>query len=717
MFCVLMSVELSAQDIIITSQPHSIKECVGNSASLSVSTYSLTDKLLTFHWYKDNSTIHGENYPVLKFQSLQHNQSGNYYCEISNSKNESIKTNPVSVYALTSTSISKQPEDVMTSLSSEIVTLKFEAHVSGLEIDEAIQTGEFVNIQWFRLIDNSNIKLTNDEIFDGINSSQLSINIKNLPDTTYYFAEIEGKCGKVLTRTVKVIKNLSIIQLEIADLDACEGNIESLKAQITNPHNHNLEFQWYKDGKPIYYKENLKGIFSEELIFNPIYIKDAGKYKLQAIIKEMDYSVFSNEIDVTLCSKPVIIAIRIDSITSVSFAYKKAFLQIFYKRNCQSIIDVYKDDSLFVSSDLKNSDVYCYNTPDSNFGYTSFLEFDKSELYAKYRVVIHNRCGYSLSDTITVSEHFNDFTNRDPFWQYRELCEGDSTTIQFYYAFFKAKRNYNLRYQWRTNARIPIGDSRYYIGYQTNILHFKNLRKEDAGLYWLEGMGNITNNPDFDTTYFVMSSGFVIKIKPSPDIKTQPFDRTIQYGDKDTIINIIFNNEPQEPISVELYYMASLNNSPRLIDKSEAEYGMWYRYVKDITFAEDGYYYAVTRHDNDCKPVISDTVRVTVIPNGGTTSVLKFESNSGLLIQHNPSSDFITIQFSNTGLQLFAAEEKVQIFDVLGIEVGQSSLIVNDTNNNSQSGMIDLLRIDVSHLPAGTYFIRLGNKVEKFVKM
>ena len=47
----------------------------------------------------------------------------------------------------------------------------------------------------------------------------------------------------------------------------------------------------------------------------------------------------------------------------------------------------------------------------------------------------------------------------------------------------------------------------------------------------------------------------------------------------------------------------------------------------------------------------------------------------------------------------------MHIFDMLGIEVGQSSLI--DGNN----------RIDVSHLPAGVYFIRIGDKVEKFVKM
>ena len=100
------------------------------------------------------------------------------------------------------------------------------------------------------------------------------------------------------------------------------------------------------------------------------------------------------------------------------------------------------------------------------------------------------------------------------------------------------------------------------------------------------------------------------------------------------------------------------------------------------------------------------------------TSVNEKEINvNNINIFPNPSTDFITIQFSNKELQLFAAEDKVQIFDVLGIEVGQSSLIDNATNINSQSGMIDLLKIDVSHLPAGVYFIKIGNKVEKFVKM
>jgi hypothetical protein len=700
-----------SQDVVISSQPKSIKECVGNSVSLSVSVYSSSNKPLSFQWYKEGRIISNENSPILKFSALQHSQSGTYYCQISNNENEKINTNSASIYALRPTSISKEPEDVMTSLVSDIITLSFEAHVSGLEIEEAIQNGEFVSIQWFRVIDNANIKLNNDEIYNGVISNTLSINRKNLPDTTYYLAEIEGKCGKAVTRKVKLIKNLSIIKLDIAGLEACEGNVESIKANIANPNNHKLEFQWYRDGKPIYYQENLKGVYSNELIFNPIFMNDAGQYKLEARIKEMNYSVFSNEVDVVLCSKPEIIAIRIDSSTSVSYFYRKALLNIFFKRNCESRMDVYKGDSLFISYSLQKSGIRFYNIPDPNYSFFSVLEFDKSDRFAKYSVEMHNRCGNSISDTITVNEHFNDYVNRDPLEQNRVLCEGDSTSIQFFFSFIP-KRSYPLKYQWLTNFGTKVSDDRFYHGYETNKLLFKNLRKEDAGIFWFEARGNITNNPKYDSNLFAIGGGYLIKVKPKPSIKRQPKERTFSYGDKDTIINILFDNEPQLPISVELYYMFSLKNTPRLIDKTEAEYGMWYRYIKDITFSEDGYYYAVLHHNNDCKPVITDTVKVTVIPKG-TTSVSTLESNSELLIQPNPASDFITISLPTLNKGLQPLVQNAQIFDVLGIEV-----ISVETGLRPVS-----TKVDVSHLAAGVYFIKIlysngaSSIIEKFVKI
>ena len=101
-----------------------------------------------------------------------------------------------------------------------------------------------------------------------------------------------------------------------------------------------------------------------------------------------------------------------------------------------------------------------------------------------------------------------------------------------------------------------------------------------------------------------------------------------------------------------------------------------------------------------------------------TTSVTEYQNNNELVLFPNPACDFITIQFSNKELQLFASEDKVQIFDVFGIEVSQSSLIDNVQNNNGSVGKgLDLstLRIDISHLPTGSYFIRIGYYSQKFM--
>ena len=91
-----------------------------------------------------------------------------------------------------------------------------------------------------------------------------------------------------------------------------------------------------------------------------------------------------------------------------------------------------------------------------------------------------------------------------------------------------------------------------------------------------------------------------------------------------------------------------------------------------------------------------------------TTDVFsEFPNDYDGLIYPNPAHDYITIQLSNKGLQHFATADKVQIFDMLGIEI-MSELIEPMTASH---------RMNVEKLPAGVYFIRMGTRVEKFVKM
>jgi hypothetical protein len=100
--------------------------------------------------------------------------------------------------------------------------------------------------------------------------------------------------------------------------------------------------------------------------------------------------------------------------------------------------------------------------------------------------------------------------------------------------------------------------------------------------------------------------------------------------------------------------------------------------------------------------------------NMSTTNIVDNFREDEINIIPNPASDFINIQFQTSEVLKTSEVSKVQIFDILGLEV-----ISVGTGLDLSSNGLDLstLRIDVSHLPSGVYFIRIGDRMEKFVKM
>ena len=80
------------------------------------------------------------------------------------------------------------------------------------------------------------------------------------------------------------------------------------------------------------------------------------------------------------------------------------------------------------------------------------------------------------------------------------------------------------------------------------------------------------------------------------------------------------------------------------------------------------------------------------------------------IIYPNPASEFITINPGNEGLKPFAeTDEQVEIYNSFG------ELVLADVQHLRDVG--HLRRIDISHLPVGLYFVKIGDRVEKFVKM
>ncbi len=115
------------------------------------------------------------------------------------------------------------------------------------------------------------------------------------------------------------------------------------------------------------------------------------------------------------------------------------------------------------------------------------------------------------------------------------------------------------------------------------------------------------------------------------------------------------------------------------------------------------------------------------------TSLVKEENIAGISVSPNPASDYIEITFSNKGLQPFANSGEIAIYDVLGERVfstedTERSRSAEVSNGRYFSGYFDVsttlndlyaqqpLKIDISHLPRGVYFVKIGARVETFVK-
>jgi len=92
------------------------------------------------------------------------------------------------------------------------------------------------------------------------------------------------------------------------------------------------------------------------------------------------------------------------------------------------------------------------------------------------------------------------------------------------------------------------------------------------------------------------------------------------------------------------------------------------------------------------------------------TSISYENHNVELNLYPNPASDYIELSLDRwTPPTRWSPSDKIQVFNMLGVEVKDLTPALSKNGEG--------VRIDVSDLPAGVYFVRIGGMVEKFVKM
>jgi len=98
-----------------------------------------------------------------------------------------------------------------------------------------------------------------------------------------------------------------------------------------------------------------------------------------------------------------------------------------------------------------------------------------------------------------------------------------------------------------------------------------------------------------------------------------------------------------------------------------------------------------------------------------TTSVAEENTNT-FTLSPNPATDYIEISIPPLERGLGGVAPVVRVFDVLGIEhpVSTMSFLRKQESPVNDSSII---RLDVSHLPPGVYFVQIGSRVQRFVKI
>jgi len=112
-------------------------------------------------------------------------------------------------------------------------------------------------------------------------------------------------------------------------------------------------------------------------------------------------------------------------------------------------------------------------------------------------------------------------------------------------------------------------------------------------------------------------------------------------------------------------------------------------------------------------------VLITLVQTKPLTTTAVYEQlpeDDNLLISPNPSSDYIEINLNRwtpPARWSPSCSEEIKIYNTFGYDV-----LVEQTSSSvgiGQTGTSDLLRIDISHLPIGMYFIQIGNYLQKFM--
>lgn len=270
-------------DIEVIRTPQSILACNGATAqSLQVAATISYGAEAKYQWYKDGVEITGATGPIYTFAKFDYETSGNYKVKIYGPANtqEGIYTDEVLVYTLRPTEITYLTENVVAPFGGTAF-LEVEAHTKG--ITPPLFQHKY---QWYRYIDGENVQLMDNDHYANTQSPIMTItNLQDLHfngDNDYYFVVVEGQCGIVTSKPVKLTSASAEITFieQPANSTMCMGSTATFSANVEVKGSETVTYQWYFNGTALVDDTRITGATTTSLSIANTIPTDAGMYTL-----------------------------------------------------------------------------------------------------------------------------------------------------------------------------------------------------------------------------------------------------------------------------------------------------------------------------------------------------------------------------------------------------------------------------------------------------
>ncbi|MEI6090402.1 MAG: immunoglobulin domain-containing protein [bacterium] len=541
----------------------------------------------------------------------------------------------------------------------------------------------------------------NDTVFVNLDRGSKATTITYLPDSFYNGTYVcyEGPWIWNQRRMAALsfdafpiaVKKMMVIADYTKELISCtgsEGNFLICAADAsegTYP-----QYQWYKDGIEI------AGETNPQLNFATFDYPVSGIYTCKVTAQGFDKVLWSGDIPVYALSLPEIT----DHPKEVINAQIGGTYSFEVKAHYRGKTPPYMKDSFqWYKLESGNSEPTAL-VDNGKFGGTTSSILTINGLSAEdickkgeyYIVEIISQCGSVHSNPFIISQKPEVVFSEHP--KDTEVCPGSDVVLE---AKAIAPQGYNVTYSWKKD-NAPITDNSKYNGTNTSKLQVFNTKyDDDAGYY--------------QCTAAIPSEGIyvegvpallLIKAIPTAEPINGISEYTIKRGN-DASFKVDFK-WGAEPIAIKWTF----NNEV-------IQEGVWDKFIGDklltlslesVNENQAGEY--TCSLENECaKTEVKFNLIVTKWDEAGISD----NENSRIIVTPNPAGDHIEIsldRWSPSARWTPSKWDEIQIYNTLG-----ECLI----NYELRITKYEKTRIDITYLPVGFYFIKIGNYTEKFVVM